>query len=285
LNRTDIGRAAQAACILEAISSKPGNVNRSFDFADTTLADFLLSAVMIGKAMEEADRCPVGETIVRAIEATRSLVGRNTNLGMVLLFAPLARGAGNGDLRSALRNVLRATTVEDARLVAQAIRTANPGGLGKVSAQDVAGDPNIRLLELMTLARERDGIAREYTTDYQVIFELACPTLRSSMERTGDLPTSIVTTYLTVLSECPDTLIQRKQGPQQALEVSRRAKEILRERDAGSHMQEETLRSFDAFLRSEGNALNPGTSADLTAAAIFTFLLQDGLHAWHRLSA
>jgi triphosphoribosyl-dephospho-CoA synthase len=132
LNRIDVGRAAQAACVLEAISAKPGNVNRLFDFADTTLADFLLSAVMIGHCMETADRNSVGETVFTAVQATKRIVTRNTNLGIILLLAPMAKAYGSGDLRTAIRRVLESLTVRDAVLVSRAIRLAGPGGLGRV---------------------------------------------------------------------------------------------------------------------------------------------------------
>jgi len=283
LNRVDIGRAAQVACVLEALSAKPGNVNRLFDFADTTLTDFLLSAVMIGRCMETADRKPVGTTVLSAVQATRRLVRSNTNLGTILLLAPLAKACGAGDLRTAVREVLQSLTVADAVLVSKAIRLAGPGGLGRVATQDVASDPDVTLLELMSLARERDAVAREYATAYAITFELAYPALSRHLKQEGDFSSAIVQTYLTILAEIPDTLIARKKNFKDAEVVSRLAAEVLRAGGTASDCGREEIRKFDAFLRSEGNSLNPGTTADLIAAAIFTFFLQHGLDARQRL--
>ncbi len=285
LNRIDVGRAAQAACILEAVSAKPGNVNCHFDFAGTTLADFLLSAVMIGRCMEKADRNPVGRTVLSAVQATRRVVTSNTNLGIILLFAPLAKAHAGGDFRAAIRGVLESLTVADAVLVSRAIRLAVPGGLGKVAAQDVARDPDITLLELMSLARARDSVAREYASGYAITMELAYPALDRHLKQDGNFSSAIVQAYLTVLAEIPDTLIARKKGLKDAQAVSCMAAKVLRAGGMASDCGREQIREFDAFLRSEGNSLNPGTTADLIAAAIFTYFLQQGLDAGRKLRA
>ena len=89
-----IGLCAQLACILEATARKPGNVHRYADFADATYLDFLLSAAAIAPVMEQAPRRRVGETVLRAVRATRRVVATNTNLGTILLLAPLAAVPG-----------------------------------------------------------------------------------------------------------------------------------------------------------------------------------------------
>jgi triphosphoribosyl-dephospho-CoA synthase len=282
MNRIDVGRAAQAACVLEAISAKPGNVNRHFDFDDTTLADFLLSSVMIGHCMAEADRNSVGKTVLSAVQATRSVVACNTNLGIILLFTPLAKAYGGGDLKTALRLVLESFTSSDALYVSRAIRLASPGGLGTVQEQDVACDPDITLLELMSLARERDSVAREYATGFSIIFDLAYPALDLFVKQSSDFSSAIVQTYLSILAEVPDTLISRKKGTKAAKLVSCMAKQILRAGGTATEHGKNELEKFDAYLRSEGNSLNPGTTADLTAAAIFTYFLQHDLCAWQK---
>jgi triphosphoribosyl-dephospho-CoA synthase len=284
-NRIDVGRAAQAACVLEAISAKPGNVNREFDFHDTTLADFLLSGVMIGRCMEEADRNPVGKTILSAVQATQDAVGCNTNLGMILLFAPLSKACGGGDLRSAVRSVLESLTISDAVCVSKAIRLAWPGGLGTVEEQDVATDPDITLLELMSLARERDSIASEYATGFAITFDLAYPALDLFLKQGSEFSSAIVQAYLNILAEVPDTLIARKKGMREAKCVSKMASTVLRAGGMATDSGRHQLQTFDVHLRSEGNLLNPGTTADLTAAAVFTYFLQHGLCAWQRSKA
>lgn len=284
MNRVDVGRAAQAACILEAVSVKPGNVNRLFDFADTTLADFLLSAVMIGHYMEQANRYPVGETILDAVRATRKVVTCNTNLGIILLFVPLAKACGTGDLRNSVREVLSSLTVADAVWTCAAIRLAAPGGMGSVPTQDIAHDPDITLLELMSLAGERDAVAREYGTGFAITFELAYPALVRYLKSDNDFSSAVVNAYLAVLAEVPDTLIARKKGLAEAQAISRMAGEALHAGGLASESGRERVRQFDAVLRSDGNVLNPGTTADLIAAAVFAFFLQQGLSAmpWMR---
>lgn len=279
MSRVDVGRAAQAACVLEAISAKPGNVNRQFDFHDTTLADFLLSSVMIGRYMEEADLKSVGDTVLSSLQATQRVVSGNTNLGIILLFTPLAKAHGAENLRAAVGGVLTSLTVSDAILVSRAIRFTSPGGLGTASEQDVASDPDITLLELMNLARDRDSIAREYVTGFAITLDVACPALERFSKESSDFPSAIVQTYLSVLAEIPDTLIVRKRGIKDAERVSRMAAEILRAGGMATVSRLAQLRTLDAYLRSEGNTLNPGTTADLTAAAVFTYLLQHGLSA------
>lgn len=282
LSRADVGRAAQAACLLEVISPKPGNVNCSHDFADTTLGDFVMSAVMIGRCMEKAHLEPVGATIRGAVGATRRIVLRNTNLGIILLFTPLARAYGKGELRQSVKRVLEQLTANDAREAYRAIQEVSPGGLGEVSDYDVADNVDITLLESMNLARERDAVAREYATGFSITFDLGWPVLESFISEGLDIIEAVVQTYLTILAGVPDTLIARKKGMKAALDVSRRASKVLGAGAIRTDEGREMLQLLDGYLRSEGNRLNPGTTADLTAAAIFVYLLHNGLEAWHR---
>jgi triphosphoribosyl-dephospho-CoA synthase len=163
----DVAAAAQLACLLEASAPKPGNVSPGRHFADARYEHFLASAAAIGTPVAGAAERPLGATIRMAVEATSRWTRSNTNLGIVLLLAPLAAGAGlqtgprPGPYRDRVRRVLDATTVEDARDVYAAIRLASPGGLGSAEQQDVADDPTLTLLEVMGLAAGRDGIARE----------------------------------------------------------------------------------------------------------------------------
>lgn len=283
LNRLDVGRAAQAACLLEVISPKPGNVNRDFDFFDTTLADFMMSAVMIGCCMEEAQHNSVGETVKRAVQDTCRMVPRNTNLGIILLLTPLAKAYGEGEFRRSVQRVLELLTIEDAQEVYRAIRMASPGGLGKASNYDITDNVDITLLESMNLASDRDAIAREYVTDFAITFEFGWPSLEFFLKEGYDFSAAVVQTYLTILAEVPDTLISRKKGMQKALDVSQKAVNILRVGGISSAEGREAIKALDAHLRSDGNTLNPGTTADLTAAAIFVYLLQNGLDVWRKV--
>jgi triphosphoribosyl-dephospho-CoA synthase len=277
LTGEEIARCAQAACVLEAAAPKPGNVSRHHDFADTRFEDFLLSAVAVGPALGAAGETGVGETVLRAVRDTRRWVSANTNLGIVLLLAPLARAmsARGGPLRARLGRELAALTVADAQAVYAAIRLAEPGGLGQVEEQDVQAEPTVTLREAMSLAAGRDTIALEYMTDYDVTFRLAVPALRGARDGGLDWSAAIVESYLRVLGEVPDTLIARKRGAASARTVSQRAREVLAAGEPGSPGRARATAVFDAELREDGNRLNPGTTADLMAAAVFVTLSEE----------
>ncbi len=279
--RCDIAVAAQMACLLEASAPKPGNVNRYHDFEDATFEEFLLSAAAVGPALGRAGSVGVGRTILRAVRDTRRFVRTNTNLGIVLLLAPLARAAARtgGPLRSRLGQVLAELDVADARAAYAAIRLAEPAGLGRVADQDVRDEPTVSLREAMALAAPRDTIAREYVTDYAVTFETGVPALCRARERGLGWAVAVTETYLSLLAAVPDSLIARKCGEGAAREVSREAARVLAAGEPASTERRDALARFDASLRREGNRLNPGTTADLTAAALFVHFLEQSTGA------
>lgn len=275
LSRQEVGRAAQIACLLEVSVHKPGNVSPAASFRDVGFEDFALSALAIGPAMAQAHRHPVGETVLRAVRATRRVVATNTNLGTVLLFAPLARAYGAGALRFRLRRVLSALTLEDARLVYKAVRLARPGGLGEVVRHDVRGEVTVTLREAMRSAADRDAVAREYAQDFSVTFDVALPALRA-WGQAHPLRDAVVQTFLSVLAAVPDTLIARKSDLTTAEAVSQEAADVLAAGGATTREGRRRLHELDRRLRSHGNRLNPGTTADLTAAALFAAMLEGG---------
>jgi triphosphoribosyl-dephospho-CoA synthase len=271
--------AAELACLLEVSAPKPGNVSPGRHFHDTRYEDFLASAVAIGPVMGSAGERPLGATIHAAVSATRRVTGRNTNLGIVLLLAPLCRAAlrpGAGSLRERLTAVLAETSVADAADVYAAIRQAAPTGLGAADAQDVADAPSVTLREAMALAAARDSIAREYVTDFALTFELGVPALRRARE--GGLPWSdaAVEAFLGILGAVPDSHIARKLGAAEAERVTRRAAEVRALGGTRSPAGRAALEALDAELRDARNSRNPGTSADLTAAALCVVILEAG---------
>ncbi len=274
----EVAWAAQLACILEATAWKPGNVSRMHDFADCRFEDFLVSAVAIGPAFREAARSPVGKTILEAVRATRRLVGTNTNLGLAIVLAPLAKAAGTGHpdgLRAAVMEVLEGLSVEDARMAYEAIRVASPAGLGKVQRCDVYdGDVDVTLRAAMELARDRDALAGEYVTGFELAFEVGYATLLIHWEAGRKLSDSILQTFLTILARRPDSLIARKNGPAASERVSGLAQGVLKHGGVFSEEGLEKLKNLDLELRDERHRLNPGTTADLVAAAIFVFLVE-----------
>ncbi|MEA2714617.1 MAG: triphosphoribosyl-dephospho-CoA synthase [Gemmatimonadales bacterium] len=277
----EVAAAGQLACLLEVSAPKPGNVSPGRHFHDTRYEDFLASAVAIGPALAAAGENPLGTTIRRAVEATLRWTRSNTNLGIVLLLAPLARAAlrEGASLRARLRTVLAETTVTDAGEVYAAIRRARPGGLGEAKAEDVAGAPSVSLRDAMALAAERDAIAREYVTDFALTFETGVPAVLAARREGLTWSDTVVEAYLALLDATPDTHIARKLGAAEAAAISLQAREV---RAAGGTRSPEGRRALgllDAELRDERNRRNPGTTADLTCAALFVVILEEG---WDR---
>ncbi len=286
----DITAAAQLACLLEVSAPKPGNVSPGRHFVDLRYEDFLASALAIGEPLAGAGIRPLGATIRLAIEATARWTRSNTNLGIVLLLAPLAKAAshaveGNfqGTLRDAVRRVLDDTDVRDARDVYAAIRLASPGGLGDSESQDVAADPTVSLLEAMRLAADRDGVAREYATTFETTFGIGVPVLEQARRDGLAWDDAVVETFLRLLAHAPDTHIVRRGGAATANAVSECAERALAAGGVRSAAGRQAIDEMDRSLRDadrsarKANVANPGTTADLTTAAIFVVLLQDGL--------
>jgi triphosphoribosyl-dephospho-CoA synthase len=277
----EVAAAGQLAALLEVSAPKPGNVSPNRHFHDTRYEDFLASAVAIGPALSQAHNVPLGQTIRRAVEDTLRWTKSNTNLGIVLLLAPLARAALlNGvTLRERLARVLEETTVEDSVEVYAAIRQARPGGLGRSASEDVTGRPTVTLREAMGLAAQRDIVAREYVTDFQRTFEAGVPALIEARKQGSSWTDAVVESYLTLLESGPDTHIGRKLGLAEAEAVSRRAGEVRAAGGTRSEEGREALAQLDRELRDPRNRRNPGSTADLTCAALFVVILEGG---WDR---
>jgi triphosphoribosyl-dephospho-CoA synthase len=277
----EVAAAGQLACLLEVSASKPGNVSPDRHFHDTRYEDFLASAVAIGPALASAGSEPLGSTIRRAVDDTLRWTRSNTNLGIVLLLAPLARAAlrEGGTLRERLSGVLRQTTVADATQVYAAIRRARPGGLGASETEDVAAAPTVTLREAMALAAQRDAVAREYVTDYALTFEVGVPALLAARRDGLAWTDAVVEAYLALLEAAADTHIARKLGPAESAAVSRRAREVRAAGGTRSAEGRKALAALDAELRDPRNRRNPGTTADITCAALFVVILEGG---WDR---
>jgi triphosphoribosyl-dephospho-CoA synthase len=260
--------------VLEVSAEKPGNITPSHDFDDTTFEDMVRSAIAVGPPLGRAGQRGVGEAVLAAVEASRAVAPSNTNLGIALLLAPLARAAlAGGELRAQVGAVLRALDVADARAAYAAIRLAGAGGLEEPVEHDVRSEPEIGLREAMASAAERDSIASEYASDFALTFETGVPALAAALGDGLAVREAIVELHLRLLDAAPDTLIARKRGTEAAQRVSAGARAVLAAGGVRSEAGRETLRGFDASLRESGNALNPGTTADLVTAVVFVAVL------------
>jgi triphosphoribosyl-dephospho-CoA synthase len=175
--------------------------------------------------------------------------------------------------------VLDETTVADAAETYAAIRRARPGGLGAVSAEDVAAAPTVSLRGAMALAAERDAIAREYTNRFALTFEVGAPALADARRRGLTWSESAVECFLALLAGVPDTHIARKLGRSEAERVTARAREVVAAGGTGTAKGRASLAALDAELRDPLNTRNPGTTADLTCAALFVVIIEGG---WDR---
>ena len=261
--------------MLEASAEKPGNITPTHDFHDTSYEDMLRSAIALGPELARAGERGVGETVLAVVRASRRVAPANTNLGIALLLAPLAKAALDGEqLRARLGATLHGLDLADARAAYAAIRLAAAGGLGERVEHDVRSEPAVGLREAMAGAADRDAIASEYVTDFALTFETGIPALATALDDGLAARDAIVELALRLLDVAPDTLIARKRGAAVAARVSAGARDVLAAGGVRTAAGRRALRGFDASLREPGNALNPGTTADLVTATLFVALVE-----------
>jgi triphosphoribosyl-dephospho-CoA synthase len=274
-NRIHDAERCQVACIWEVLSRKVGNVHPTASFASTNAIDFLISAAALSLPFSEGCEFGLGLAVRQVVEKTYELVGQNTNLGIALLLAPLVAAHPKADFRTSVGANLGMLGIEDADEVFRAIRLANPGGLGDAPEQDVHGEPTVTLLEAMKLAADRDLIARQYANNYADVFDLGVPAFTDALAKYGNVEAAVIACQLAWMAAFPDSLIARKRGLAVAEDVQRRVQHVL---SLGGLDTPEGRRAgveLDAHLRSDGNKLNPGTTADLVAACLFVALREN----------
>jgi triphosphoribosyl-dephospho-CoA synthase len=266
LTPPEIARAFADACHAELDALKPGNVHRFAAGHGMEAAHFEAAAAASAPWIGAAG-LSVGQRIAGAVDAALAAAGLNTNLGIVLLCAPLAQAAlalRPAPLRERLALVLAALDVQDAHDAFGAIARANPGGLGDEPAADVRAPAQIPLGAAMALAAHRDMIARQYAGGFAEVFAIGVPPLHGAPLA----PARLEDVFLAFLAGHPDSHIARKFGPD-AAEAVRAEAEVVRHEIEGLSQQARhgRLLAFDARLKAGGR--NPGTSADLTVASCF----------------
>ena len=282
-DREMIATAAHTACVWEVTSRKVGNVHPRAGFHDTTYLDFILSAGAINSALGGAPTRGIGRTIRMASLLTRDVTGSNPNLGIILLLAPLAStwtglyvdpehaDRGKGELKRNLRKL----SVTDTKFAYEAIWLAKPGGLGDAPEQDVREEPTVTLLEAMRLAADRDMVARQYANGFADVFDFGVPAFLDAFARFGCVEAAIIDSQLRWLATYPDSLIARKNGIAVAEDVQRRAAGVLQLGGIATPEGRAAGVALDQHLRSDGNKLNPGTTADLITACLFVALREN----------
>jgi triphosphoribosyl-dephospho-CoA synthase len=268
-----LGDKYRDACMAELTAIKPGNVHIFADGHGMVVQDFIQSANVSAPAIAQVD-LTVGERILNATQATWNAVGCNTNLGIVLLAAPMIQAAysDQGFCRESLQSVLKALTVEDAIETYQAIAMANPAGLGVVAEHDVQDAPQVCLLQGMQAAAHRDLIAQQYSDCYQAVFN-ALALYKTYLELWEREAWAVTAVHLHFLAEFEDSHIARKHGNEMAQAIQSEAKSHFHRFTSQENpkLYQATLLNWDADLKKRG--INPGTSADLTVACLLAINL------------
>ena len=258
------------ACLLDLQALKPGNVGLHGDGHGKTSQDFRRSAQAASELVTRPD-WSLGRRVREAARASWGVAGCNTNIGVLLLAAPLVSAyyrEGPPALSQRVEEVLAETTVEDARDVYRAIQLMQPAGLGRAPQADVRERPKITLREAMALAAGRDRIAAEYRDGFPVVLAEARPQWEALCLRWGDARWATVGVFLTLLGSYPDSHIARVHGEEAAGSVSGMIKNLADEfcgAESPGNFRPRLL-ELDASWKSSG--LSPGTTADLTLAGV-----------------
>jgi triphosphoribosyl-dephospho-CoA synthase len=270
-----IEAAFRWACLTELDAPKPGNVHVFADGHRMTVDELVRSADAAAAPLS-AQGARVGLRIHRAVMATFAAAGTNTNLGIILLCAPLAAAAERDatNLRTGLHEVLQDLDVDDADLAFRSIVRAAPAGLGHSARHDVFNPATVSLLQAMSEAANRDMVARQYATDFADIFDLGLPLLESVSQSKGEAKWATLATFLGFLSAFPDSHIARKFGAETANCIQRAALNFAAMLQAAEQPDQvlPALLTWDAALKAK--AINPGTTADLTVATLFAHRLR-----------
>ena len=270
------------ACELDVAVRKPGNVSRASSGHGMHAELFVASAhAAAGPLFETGAR--VGARIEGAVAASWAAAGCNTNLGIVLLCAPIALAVERradartpAALQAAIESVLAGLDLGDGRAAYRAISRANPGGLGAPPSEDVRAAPSVDLRAAMALAAARDSIARQYRDGYAELFDAAGSALgkgfalmetRAPAYPEAQTTAAVQRLYLRLLGLCADSHIVRIHGEAVAHIVMTAAQAwAARERSSGSLDADPDFAAWDAALKAD--RINPGTTADLTVTAL-----------------
>ena len=283
MNKSEIVKMAQIASALEVSGyPKPGNVHRTRDYDDMVFEDFVISGIVIGDTIRDActdvdiENPRLGKYILEAVAETNRWVKINTNLGIVMMTTPIAVAAAISDdfdeIRPNVVKLMANTSVDDACDLYDAINIADAGGMGNRDEYDVTSDNakqelrdnNQTMYDVLKISAPWDMLAREMTSDMPAVFEMGYPTYHKLKEEKS-LNDACLLTFLTILSQVPDTLISRSYGSDEALKISMMTRDLLKLKDESDFI--EKVKEFDDYLYN--NDYNPGTTADLTAASIF----------------
>lgn len=276
---TELSALVYDCFICDINALKPGNVGRHGAGHGMDCADFIRSAEVVTPILCDP-RPGIGRKILSSIEATRAAVRCNTNLGMVLLVAPIIgvyqEHGLQGDFRRTVKSTLKSLGRQEAQDIFAAIRLANPGGLGKVDRYDVNSQPDSDIYSAMEAAQDRDLVALQYVNGYREVAELGVKCLQNHHDRWNSVEWAVVACYLMYMASFPDSHIRRKHGIETAEQVRKKTKPVLERFMSYDNPEEarEVLMIFDRELKA--SELNPGACADLAVASLLLFRLGIG---------
>jgi len=264
---------AQLALLLEVTGTpKPGNVDRHHGYDDLRFEHFVAGAVGSRQGLTLAagdDR--LGRAFERAVAGMSQQRAGNTQFGALLLLLPLVRAAAEGNLTGERAGEIAAgTTVADAADFYRAFEHVDvavedpPEGLEPLDVRRGADaipaieQRDVTLWNLMQESAPVDGVAAEWVGEFERTFRAAA----RLQDIEGPVPDRAARVFLELLAEEPDTFIVKQHDQRTAERASAQAREAL----AGDRDPWELADELVA------ESVNPGTTADLTAGALFVAL-------------
>lgn len=265
------------SCYAEMSALKPGNVHEYSPGHRMITKDFYKSANIIANCLTN-NNFHFSKKILKCVQEIKEKVKKNTNLGIILLFAPivsivLEKGILNKkELYKKIPLYIKKQNLKKSLPIFEAIKIAAPGGLGKSTKYDVNQLPKVTLYNAMNYSSKKDFIAKQYITGFKDIFKIGLPAYENFQNNCKDEKWILTWVYLTFLKSLADSHIKRNKGIKVAKKVKIEAKKyykLLKNEKKNNNMRKITkkLLFFDKKLKSAG--INPGTTADLTVVTLF----------------
>ena len=269
----DLKSAYLFSCKKDIELIKPGNVNLLSSHKDTKAQDYLDSAILSSKELFNQNYS-LGKRILESVNVTRSQVNVNTNLGIILLCAPVIQSYidfNNLDLRDGIKKTLSTTSIKDTHDLCAAINISSPGGLGDSDMYDTASYPNASIKQIMDYSQEYDRISYQYSHNFSDIFDFIIPKLEFLNQRYESLDISLSLLFIEILAKIPDSHISRKFGDKIAKKTSNNAHDLLKilDREHDPDYLAKALNNLDYEYKKKG--INPGTTADLLVASLMIY--------------
>ena len=269
----DLKSAYLFSCKKDIELIKPGNVNLLSSHKDTNAQDYLDSAILSSKELFNQNYS-LGKRILESVNVTRSKVNVNTNLGIILLCAPVIQSYidfNNLDLREGIKKTLSTTSIKDTHDLCAAINISSPGGLGNSDMYDTASYPNASIKQIMDYSQEYDRISYQYSHNFSDIFDFIIPKLEFLNQRYESLDISLSLLFIEILAKIPDSHISRKFGDKIAKKTSNNAHDLLKilDREHDPDYLAKALNNLDYEYKKKG--INPGTTADLLVASLMIY--------------